>query len=92
MMFAGEIGYKKSLLTYIMNPANQPYEFLRMWTEWYSNAWTPETPDAWLPKQLINRSQSLMTYRNQSDFWYPECRLFAAAVFECGLYHSPKVV
>jgi hypothetical protein len=91
MLFAGEIGYKKSLLSYVMNPANQPYEQLRMWTEWYSNAWTPETPDAWLPKQISNRYGSQATYRNNSDFWYRNADYLRLRYLNVGYTIPPKL-
>lgn len=63
MMFSGLLGQKKNF----RNVATA-YEWQRMWGEWYDNAWTPENPDALLPRQVSSGQSS--TYRDyDSNFW-----------------------
>ena len=64
MMFSGKLGEKKSFRDLAGN-----VEWNRMWSEWYDNSWTPENPNAMLPKQVSANVPS--TYRDKdSQFWY----------------------
>lgn len=63
MMFSGELGKKKSfrdLGVYV--------EWNRMWAEWYDNSWTPENPNAMLPKQQPYALWNTYGY-DDSAFW-----------------------
>ncbi len=62
MMFSGNLGIKKSFAE-----VNNPVEWNRAWSEWYDNSWTPENPDADLPKQYSFNVPK--TYKDYSDFW-----------------------
>lgn len=60
MMFNGQLAYKKSF-----KGICDGVEWNRMYTGWYDNSWTPENPNALLPK----RSDTDKTYNEDSDFW-----------------------
>lgn len=63
MMFSGKLGEDKSFRDLGGN-----VEWNRKWLEWYDNSWTPETPDAHLPKCVSANTGS--TYRDtESVFW-----------------------
>lgn len=42
-------------------------EWNRMWHDWYDNSWSPENPNAELPKRKNN--DTTKTYDDKSDFW-----------------------
>lgn len=63
MMFSGKLGEWKS----ISNLAGG-VEWNRLWDKWYYDSWTPETPNATLPKRISNSSPN--TYQTSSVFWY----------------------
>lgn len=63
MMFSGKLGEWKS----ISNLAGA-VEWNRMWNKWYYDSWTPENPNATLPKRISNSSPK--TYQTNSIFWY----------------------
>lgn len=65
LMFNGKLKEQKSF----KNLA-EGVEWNRMWTEWYTNSWTPETPDNWLPRRKPNGDAK--TYLEDSDFWYKD--------------------
>lgn len=60
MLFSGRINYKKSFQD-VASGVNHN----RMWSEWYSNSWTPENTHAFLPKRVERDN----TYNRASDFW-----------------------
>lgn len=60
VMFNGQLAYKKSF-----KGIREGVEWNRMYSGWYDNSWTPENPNAWLPK----RSDTDKTYNEDSDFW-----------------------
>jgi TonB-linked SusC/RagA family outer membrane protein len=62
MMFSGRLGEKKW-----MSDLAGGVEWNRMWNQWYYDSWTPETPDATLPKRISNNSPK--TYQTASSFW-----------------------
>lgn len=63
MMFSGELGKDRSFRDLAGN-----VEWNRVWNEWYDNSWTPENPNAMLPKQVSANAPS--SYRNDdSQFW-----------------------
>lgn len=62
MMFTG------SFLSYKwMNDLAGGVEWNRMWHDWYDNSWTPENPNAELPKR--KSANVTRTYDDNSDFW-----------------------
>ena len=61
MMFSGELGFVKSY-----GDLAGGVEWNRMWERWYDDSWTPENPNATLPK----RKHSDISYQETSDFWY----------------------
>ncbi|WP_400261399.1 SusC/RagA family TonB-linked outer membrane protein [Sphingobacterium sp. SG20118] len=61
-MLSGRLGEKKW-----MSDLAGGAEWNRMWDQWYSDSWTPENPDATLPKRIgMNNSK---TYETNSSFW-----------------------
>lgn len=62
MMFSGKFGEKK----WIKN-LSEGVEWNRMWNQWYSDSWTPETPDATLPKRIGNNNPK--TYQTDCSYW-----------------------
>ena len=63
-MLSGNMKQKKSFRTLAGN-----VEWNRMWDEWYGNSWTPENPNAWLPKRLSANDGTRSTYDSESKFW-----------------------
>ena len=63
MMFSGELGFVKSY-----SDLAGGVEWNRMWERWYDDSWTPENPNATLPKRVSNNSPK--SYMETSDFWY----------------------
>lgn len=61
-MFSGRLGYKKW-----NSDLAGGVEWNRMWKEWYDNSWTPENPNAMLPKRIC--ANNAKTYQSGSDFW-----------------------
>ena len=62
MMFSGRLGSYKW-----MSDLRDGVEWNRMWKNWYNDSWTPENPNATLPKR-VNNDQT-KTYAENSDFW-----------------------
>ena len=63
MMFSGELGKDRSFRDLAGN-----VEWNRMWSEWYDNSWTPENPNAMLPKQ--KSANEPRTYKDdECQFW-----------------------
>ncbi|MGN7887688.1 SusC/RagA family TonB-linked outer membrane protein [Dyadobacter sp. 22481] len=63
LMFNGNLKYKKSF-----RDLSGGVEWNRMYSAWYNDSWTPENPNATLPKR-ISASQS-NTYGAESTYWY----------------------
>lgn len=63
MMFSGSLGTYKSMRDLAGN-----VEWNRMWKSWYNDSWTPENPNATLPK--CKSANDTRTYNEDSDFWY----------------------
>ncbi|MNT60235.1 hypothetical protein D3C72_1978030 [compost metagenome] len=40
-----------------------------MWQAWYDQAWTPQTPDAWLPKRFSANDDARTVNLSGSNFW-----------------------
>jgi TonB-linked SusC/RagA family outer membrane protein len=62
MMFSGNLGQKR-----FMNDLAGGVEWNRMWEKWYSDSWTPENPNATLPRRVSANTSN--TYSMNSDFW-----------------------
>lgn len=62
MMFSGKLGEKKSMMDLAGG-----VEWNRMWDQWYYDSWTPETPNATLPKRIGNNNSK--TYQTTSNYW-----------------------
>ena len=62
MMFSGRLGEKKW-----MSDLAGGVEWNRMWNQWYYDSWTPETPNATLPKRIGNNNSK--TYQTNSSYW-----------------------
>ncbi len=62
MMLSGRLGEKK----WNTDMAGG-VEWNRMWDQWYDDSWTPENPNATLPKRISNNSPK--TYQTNSGFW-----------------------
>ncbi|OJV12310.1 MAG: SusC/RagA family TonB-linked outer membrane protein [Dyadobacter sp. 50-39] len=63
LMFNGNLKYKKSF-----QDLAGGVEWNRMYSGWYDDSWTPDNPNATLPKR-ISASQS-NTYGAASTYWY----------------------
>lgn len=63
LMFNGNLKYKKSF-----RDVAGGVEWNRMYSGWYGDSWTPENPNATLPKR-ISANQS-NTYGAESTYWY----------------------
>lgn len=65
-VFSGQAGFDKSYRDITGN-----VEWNRMFTGWLYDSWTPENPNASLPKSLPYYNSASTTYRDvDSDFWY----------------------
>ncbi|GAA0886712.1 TonB-dependent receptor [Sphingobacterium siyangense subsp. cladoniae] len=62
MMLSGRLGEKKW-----MNDLAGGVEWNRMWDQWYSDSWTPEKPNATLPKRVSANNSN--TYQTNSSYW-----------------------
>lgn len=62
MMFSGNLGQKR-----FMNDLAGGVEWNRMWEKWYSDSWTPENPNATLPRRVSANTSN--TYSMNSEFW-----------------------
>lgn len=62
MMFSGSLGGYKW-----MKDLAGGVEWNRMWKDWYDDSWSPENPNASLPKRKNNDQPK--TYDKDSDFW-----------------------
>ena len=62
MTFNGSLGRKKWIYDLC-----EGVEWNRMWKEWYYDSWTPETPNASLPKRKSANEGN--TYDQYTDFW-----------------------
>lgn len=49
-------------------------EWNRMWKAWYNDSWTPENPDAMLPKRLswLNSAAVITYWYGNTDFWWTD--------------------
>lgn len=63
LMFSGKLGIVKSY-----QDLAGGVEWNRMWNQWYYDSWTPETPNATLPKRISNNSAK--TYNTTCSYWY----------------------
>lgn len=63
--FSGNFHQKR----YVNNLVDGNVEWNRMWYNWYSDAWTPETPDATLPRRYSANDGSKSVTNTQSTFW-----------------------
>lgn len=63
MMFSGKLGEDKSY-----QDLAGGVEWNRMWEKWYSDSWTPENPNATLPKRIGANTGN--TYQTNSSYWY----------------------
>lgn len=81
MLFNGKLKYQKSF----RNLADG-VEHNRMWSEWYNDSWTPETPNGWLPER---RSRDI-TYKEDSDFWLKDASFIRLKYINVG-YTLPKL-
>lgn len=61
-MLSGRLGEKKW-----MSDLAGGVEWNRMWDQWYSDSWTPDNPNATLPKRVSANSSN--TYQASSDYW-----------------------
>lgn len=61
-MFSGRLGYKQWA-----NSLASGVEWNRMWRDWYYDSWTPENPNATLPKRVCVNNAN--TYNTGSEFW-----------------------
>ena len=82
MMFSGKLGQWKSI-----QDLAQGVEWNRMWNQWYYDSWTPETPDATLPKRISANSSK--TYDTESLFWYKKAN-FMRLKYLTVSYDLPK--
>lgn len=62
MMFNGRLGQKKWVYDLC-----EGVEWNRMWKNWYNDSWTPENPNASLPKR--KSANQGKTYDEYTDFW-----------------------
>lgn len=63
MMFSGKLGIDKSFMDLA-----DGVEWNRMWTKWYEDSWTPDNPNATLPKRVSSNATN--TYETSCSFWY----------------------
>lgn len=63
MMFSGKLGIVKSYKDLATG-----VEWNRMWDQWYYDSWTPENPNATLPKRVSNNTTN--TYNTDCSYWY----------------------
>ena len=61
-MFSGRLGYKRWAYDVC-----DGVEWNRMWTKWYYDSWTPENPNATLPKRVSANASN--TYYMSTDYW-----------------------
>lgn len=80
MMFNGMLGYKKSFRN-----ISDGVEWNRMYKGWYDDCWTPENPNAFLPK----RSNRDKTYQNDSDYWLQDASFIRLKYLNIG-YTIPQ--
>lgn len=52
-----------------INSLAQNVEWNRNWREWYSNSWTPENPDAALPRRYSANDGNNRLTADESSFW-----------------------
>ncbi len=69
--FNGSLGYLKSF-----NDLAQGVEWNRMWRGWYTDAWTPDNSNAWLPKRYSVNDNIRTTNVSGSNFWYADASFF----------------
>lgn len=62
MMFSGSLGSYKW-----MKDLAGGVEWNRMWKDWYDDSWSPENPNASLPRRRNN--DQTKTYDEDTDFW-----------------------
>lgn len=62
MMLSGSLGSYKW-----MKDLADGVEWNRMWKEWYTDSWTPENPNASLPRR--RSANDTRTYDEYTDFW-----------------------
>jgi TonB-linked SusC/RagA family outer membrane protein len=47
-------------------------EWNRVWNEWYSDSWSTNTPNAWLPKRYSANDGTRSVNNSGSNFWYAD--------------------
>jgi len=62
MLFSGKLGEKKW-----MSDLAGGVEWNRMWDKWYHDSWTPDNPNAALPRRVTTNTTN--TYNVASSFW-----------------------
>lgn len=62
-------------------------EWNRMYSGWYNNSWTPENPNATLPKRISANQSS--TYNTASTYWYQNAGFLRLKYVNIG-YTIPK--
>lgn len=83
MMFSGELGVDKSYRSIAGN-----VEWNRMYAGWYDDSWTPDNPDASLPRMVSTNVPS--TYRDKdSQFWFKKAN-FMRLKYVTLSYDLPK--
>lgn len=63
-------------------------EWNRMWRKWYTDAWTPETPNASLPKRYSANDDSRWVTNDQSTFWLKNASFLRLKLLNIG-YNIP---
>lgn len=80
MVFSGSVGSLKSY-----QDITGSVEWNRMYQGWVDNSWTPENPNAGLPKSLPMYNSASTTYRDfNSDFWYKKNDFIRLSYFNVG--------
>ena len=83
MMFSGELGVDKSYRSIAGN-----VEWNRMYAGWYDDSWTPDNPNASLPRMVSANVPS--TYRDKdSQFWFKKAN-FMRLKYVTLSYDLPK--
>jgi TonB-linked SusC/RagA family outer membrane protein len=73
---------------FVNNLANN-VEWNRNWVEWYSNSWTPENPNAGLPKRYSANDGTKGVTNDESSFWLANSSFLRLRLLNVG-YHIPS--
>lgn len=84
LLFNGLLNYEK-----LYKDLAGGTDFCRLWSDWHSDSWSEDNPNATLPKRRL--SNMPRTYNEDSDYWYKDASFLRLKYLNVG-YTIPQSV